>query len=234
MGLGQRQIVILIVTALVAAGIATAATLLLTDNNNNEAVATLAPPTFTPLPSESPSPSPTASATPTASPSASASPSAPGTASPTSVPTAKPSNRSASSVDCQKEGDFCSPLNGAKITNDKYTAVNEPGHTYSGIPTISISTTPWKGNKTTAGPADDVAFLHVVVTVENKTSKTFTFPKREIVLEVYKNGKLYNTLSTTGDGFDMTPNGKMTGDFQQPISEDGDYSLQAKVWYYQK
>lgn len=76
--------------------------------------------------------------------------------------------------------------------------------------------------------------LHVELLIENKTSKTFVFPKREIVLVIERDGKSFDTLKTTGEGFSMTPGGKMTGKFDRPISKDGTYTWQAKTWFFEK
>jgi hypothetical protein len=74
--------------------------------------------------------------------------------------------------------------------------------------------------------------IHAVVTVENKTKKTFRFPSREIDLVMTRNGRHFDTITTNGPAFDMTPGTKMTGTFDRPITEDGSYTWQAKLWYF--
>ena len=91
-----------------------------------------------------------------------------------------------------------------------------------------------KPDKSSASIGDQAGSIHVDVTVENKTSKTFHFPQREIVFEIMKDGQHYDTLTTNGAAFDMAPGTKMTGTFDRPITSDGTYTWQAKTWYYVK
>jgi hypothetical protein len=74
--------------------------------------------------------------------------------------------------------------------------------------------------------------IHAVVTIENNTKKTFRFPSREIDFVITKDGQHFDTVTTNGAGFDMTPGTKMTGTFDRPITQDGAYAWQAHVWYY--
>src|SRR5947208_3250814 len=46
-----------------------------------------------------------------------------------------------------------------------------------------------------------------------------------------RNAKPFDALATHGPGFEMAPSGRMTATFDREISQDGDYSWQAKVWY---
>jgi hypothetical protein len=121
------------------------------------------------------------------------------------------------------------------VAADKLETITESSDPKStGRPTIAMTSDAWKPNKQNASTGDEVGFIHVEVTVSNGSKDTFVFAKREIVLEIYKGGKLYDSFSTNGSGFDMTPGSKMTGEFDRPITEDGSYSWRAKVWYYKK
>jgi hypothetical protein len=111
---------------------------------------------------------------------------------------------------------------------------DDPPPNYSGAPKISMTSEFRKQDKSEASAGDEVHSIHVEVVVQNNTEKTFVFAKREIALDIYKDGELYDTLVTSGEGFDMTPGGKMTATFDRPITSDGDYLWQAKTWYYEK
>jgi len=81
---------------------------------------------------------------------------------------------------------------------------------------------------------DDINKIHVEVTVENDTDRTYVFAKRDVSLRVERNGSAYEELSTTGEGFDMTPGSKMFAKFDVPISDDGTFRWAARTWFYPK
>jgi hypothetical protein len=85
-----------------------------------------------------------------------------------------------------------------------------------------------------AGVGDEVAKIHVEVAVRNTTNKTFVFASRDVSLLVQKEGSEYGVLSTTGEGFEMTPDSKMIAKFDQPIVSDGTYKWFARTWFYEK
>ncbi len=232
----RRTILIVIAAAIVSAGIATGVTILLGDDD--EVVIT------SPLPSASaPSeatdagdedPSPSAKGDVTLIDESSASPSSTGDSG--SEPSERPI-RSAESVNCDDEPNFCSKVDAAAMKDDKYVPIlveDERPPSYSGVPTISMDSVVRESDKSAAEPGDRIESIHVEVVVTNKTSKTFVFAKREIVLEILRDGKVFDTLTTTGKGFEMTPSGKMTGTFDRPITMDGTYSWQARTWYHPK
>lgn len=232
----RRNIVIPIVGGVVAALVLVAALLALGHRHKTTNITITSPsPTVTVVPS--PTPSASAPATPTAS--ATASAAASGTAKPgaTPAPTAHPT-RAVSSVNCKNASDkkYCSQIDGAVRSNGKLTAAptNKGSTTGPDQATITMKSTIQKGDKSTASVGDEATYIHVEVTVENKTSKTFRFPQREIILEIVKDGSHLSTLSTHGAGFDMAPGTKMTGTFDQKIQSDGTYNWQAKTWYYVK
>ena len=101
----------------------------------------------------------------------------------------------------------------------------------STAPTITMRSEIRKPDDSQASEGDYVGSIHVDVTIENKTSKTFVFPKREIIFEITKDGQHFDTLTTSGPGFAMTPGGKMMGQFDRPIAKDGTYSWRAKTWF---
>jgi hypothetical protein len=144
--------------------------------------------------------------------------------------------RAANSVDCADEPSFCSSRDEMVVIDDRLESgveqATDPKR--SGAPTIAMTSEVWDPNENDASVGDEVGSIHVEVIVSNSTDETFTFAKREIVLEILKGGKVYDTFSTNGSGFDMTPGTKMTGTFDRPITDDGSYSWRAKVWYYQK
>lgn len=235
----NRTLLIALITALVVGATAVGATLVITDDDDPVATATPFPtPTLTATPGASPTGSPTAS------PTASATAAPQSTSSATSAPsatTAAPANsppriRAAKDVDCLDEVKFCSARDTIKVTGDKLTSgpTRDRTNSYSGAPTIKLTSNVWKPDKTNAGTGSEVGSIHLQVVIENTTDDTFVFNKRDIVLELYKDGKIYDTFSTTGAGFDMTPKGKMTGTFDRPITVDGTYAWQAKTWYYKK
>lgn len=230
----QRTLLIVVVTALVAAGLAAGTTLLLTDDSGELTLAS---------PSPSASPVATVDVTePSASPEATAeSTDAPTTNAPKQTDqggsgsgnggSTKPPTkiRSASSVNCDKEPHFCSASEGMVVKDGKVEARSMPQQVaYPGRPKISMSTDVVEDGN------GKVKRIDVDVLVQNDTNKTFTFPRRQIVLDIYVDGKLWKSVSSDGDGFDMTPDGKMTGSFEHPILKDGSYSWETKTWYYEK
>ena len=82
-----------------------------------------------------------------------------------------------------------------------------------------------------AGLGDETNKIHVEVTVENDTDLTFVFAKRDVSLRVERNGSKYEQLSTTGEGFDMTPGSKMFAKFDVPINDDGTFYWFARTWF---
>ena len=228
----QRSILIALATAVVAAALAAGATILLTDDDD---LAISTPPITTQTPI------PTASDDATASPSEPLRPApAPGQSAPTTTAPSQPSPsvaiRSAKSVDCDDEEQKCSQPYGMGVEDGKLqiVPVDDPPPNYSGAPRITMDSEFRKKDQSVASNGDDLRSIHVEVVVQNNTEKTFVFAKREIALDIYKDGKLYDTLVTSGEGFNMTPGGKMTATFDRPITSDGDYLWQAKTWYYEK
>jgi hypothetical protein len=232
----QRTILIALATAVVAAAIAAGATILLTDDTEL-AIPTAPPPsaTRTPLvldPFGKPETVPDNDA------STQPAPAPRGSASAAPVATAAPSTpvRSAKTVDCDAEEQKCSRPYGVERESGRVHLVpfDDPGPSYSGVPTISMSSEFRKKDGSRANDGDPLDSIHVEVTVQNKTEKTFVFARREIALDIYRNGRIYDTLVTNGEGFDMTPGGTMTAKFDRPLTSDGDYMWQAKTWYYEK
>jgi hypothetical protein len=154
--------------------------------------------------------------------------------------------RSAKSVDCDDDQKKCSAVHGAaREGGDAADPFERSAPSYSGAPTIAMDSDlrtqsapcdddPACPDETKAAEGEPFKSIHVEVVVENKTAQTFVFAKREIALDIYREGKLWDTLVTTGEGFNMTPGGKMTATFDRPITTDGDYEWQAKTWYYAK
>jgi hypothetical protein len=237
----QKTVLIALITALVGAGIGVGATLLLKDDDNVAAptpFSTFSPEvTLSPTPSPTLSPSPSPSASPTAA--ASASPIATSSTSSTQPPSGPaPATRSATSVNCSSEPQFCSNATGMKVSNGKLsdTSQSAGGNTNpSRYPTIHMSTKFQGPNGTTAHQGGTITGIVVDVLVENKTSnRTFVFPKREVALYITKNGQSYDTLLTHGDGFQMPPGGKLRAHYERPFISDGNYRWVAKTWYYTK
>ncbi len=85
-----------------------------------------------------------------------------------------------------------------------------------------------------AGLGDELNKIHVEVTVDNDTDRTYVFAKRDVSLRVERNGSTYEELSTTGEGFDMTPGSKMSAKFDVPMSDDGAFRWGARTWFYPK
>jgi len=232
----QRNVVLPIIGGVVAALVFVGAIVLIAHRHNTPDVTISTPPPSESAlaslePSLSPSPSASASASPSASPAASAAASAKpsGTPKPTAKPTPTPHPvRAVSSVNCSAPSDaqFCSKKDQATYGNNGDSVTTPPTNPspspYPNAATISMQSTAQSGN------------IHVVVTVENKTSKTFHFPKREIDLVITKDGQAYYTLATNGAAFDMAPGTKMTGTFDRPVTMSGTYAWQAKTWYYAK
>ena len=231
----QRSILIALATAVVAAALAAGATILLTDDDD---LAFSSPPIATESPLATASDLPSSPSVTNGSTEPAPAPGRTDTPATTSAATSTPSVpiRSAKSVDCDDEANKCSRADGMRVEAGRvYEApVDDPPPNYSGVPTISMTSQFRKEDKTSASEGDELHSIHVEVVVQNKTEKTFVFAKREIALDIYKDGKLYDTLATTGEGFNMTPGGKMTATFDRPITSDGDYLWQAKTWYYEK
>jgi hypothetical protein len=238
----QRTLIIALITAIVGAGIGVGATLLVKNDDNNVAVPSPLV-TFSPEATESASPSPSLSPSPTASATAQVSAS-PQTTSQTSATTthapsgSAPATRSAASVSCSSEPQFCSNSADMKVSGGKLssTSSHPGGHTDKTRYPVITMTTKYEGpNGSTAHTGGNLTQIVVDVVVENQTSnRTFVFPKREVALVLTKNGQKYDTLLTHGDGFEMPPGGKLKAHFERPIIADGNYDWVAKTWYYTK
>lgn len=136
---------------------------------------------------------------------------------------------------CEREPRFCSAKDGNGVADGKLareTNGNDPS--YEGVPSIDITSESRKNDGTKAAIGQQVGSIHVEVVVRNDTDRTYVFDKREVVLDIFRNGERYDRLVTTGPGFEMTPGGRMTAQFDRPIVEDGTYSWQAKVRYHAK
>ena len=235
----QRTILVAVVTALVAAGISAGATILLTDDDTLSIASAL--PTTSPLVVED---TEEPSALPTGTDDGVEPAPAPGTGG------SEPDDggdddgdegdgatiRSASSVDCEKEAKKCSPEHAVDVSDDEVEGSlhRDDPPSYSGVPTITMTTELRKNDDSEADDGDELGSIFVEVLVENKTDETFVFNKREVALDIYRDGKLVQTLVTEGAGFDLTPGGKMNATFDRPITSDGEYEWQAKIWYYTK
>jgi hypothetical protein len=224
----QRVLLIVLAVVVIAAGIATAATIVLTDEDGELVIAS--PPPASPIPQKTTgmteaSPQPGSDGATSSVPGANRSGEAGGTS---------PATRTASDVDCDDEPTFCSAVEGASVRAGRRTAYDAEHErpSYSGVPSISLKSEVWNRDDEPADEGDEAVTLHVEVVVANRTDETFTFPKREIVFDLFRNGRRYDRLVTEGDGFDMTPGAKMTGTFDRPIAEDGTYTWQAKTWYH--
>ncbi len=218
----QRNLVLPIAGGIVAALVLVGALLLIGHRHKTADLTIESPPPSASLsPTPGVTPSPSASASPTTSPAASASPKA--TAKPT--PTPHPV-RAVSSVNCDDQADqkYCSRKDGVIVSKGKSTQgpVNPSPTPPPDQATITMQSSFSNNN------------IHSVVTVENKTKRTFHFPSREIEWDVTRNKQHFATLTTHGAGFDMAPGAKMTGTFDQKVNSDGVYVWQAKVWYYAK
>jgi len=230
----QRNVMLPIIGGVVAAVVLVLALVLIGHRHKTADVTISTPPpsqsatvTFAPVtsPTASASAAPSASPSPAASTAASATPH--GTPGPTAKPTPTPHPvRAVSSVNCSNASDaqYCSKSDQATYANGSFTTqpTNPTPTPYPNTATISMQSSVTNSN------------IHVVVTIENKTSKTFYFPKREIDLVVLKNNSSYDTLATNGAAFTMSPGAKMTGTFDLPLTENGTYSWRAKTWYYAK
>ena len=140
-------------------------------------------------------------------------------------------------MSCAREPRFCSDKRGSlKVSGGEVDSFkfNDSDTNYSGVPKIDLTSEPRGSDKERAAVGDAVTSIHVEVVVRNDTSRTFVFDKRDIVLEIYRNGNLFDRLATSGDGFEMTPGGQMTGEFDRPIMDDGTYTWVAKTWYHPK
>ncbi len=223
----QRTVLIVLTTAVVAAGIAAGATILLSDNDDLVAA----------------SPAPTLKSPSATTEVAAASPAVTGTAgsppsanmSPGPAPAAtSASDRTAASVNCSRQPMYCSDTMGRMEVRDgalEAMSASRSDAESSGVPSVRMTSKILGPDEQEAARGQPVDSLHVNVIVRNGTQKTFAFPKREIVLDIYRDGRLFERLVTKGDGFDMTPGGEMRGKFDQPITRDGNYSWQAKTWY---
>jgi hypothetical protein len=234
----QRNVLIALVAVVVAAGVAATAAIVLDDGDETAALISPSPSATPAATSEVVTASPSPGSTPTATPAGSAT--AGPTASPTPAPTVttKPgvTIRTAKSVDCDDEPKFCSAGEGVTLDDDRMVTGRSTPQTvkYTDVPTITMSSELRESNDSRAEESDPVTSIHVEVEVNNKTQRTFVFAKREIVLEIFRNGRLYDSFATKGPGFEMTPGSKMTGTFDRPVTDGGEYSWQAKVWYYEK
>jgi hypothetical protein len=234
-GFMQRTLLIALAAAVLAAGVATTATIVFTGDDDDRAAETpiplLSPAATSEV--ETASPTPTASASEEPNDDESASPAR--TASP---PTTAPgvAIRAARDVDCDEDPAFCSSTDRMTVTDDSLDgSLQESSDTKRATrPSIVLESNAWTPSKKDASDGDDIGSIHMEVTVSNSSQKTFVFAKREIVLEVFRNGKLYDRFATSGAGFEMTPGSKMTGTFDRPITQDGSYSWRAKIWYYEK
>jgi hypothetical protein len=236
----QRTVLIALATALVAAAISAGATILLTDEDDIAFVTPL--PTTSPLElaTEEPEPSPEATATDDDG------------VQPAPAPddqTASPDDgdgsdgdsddgtvRSASSVNCDKEPKRCSAEHAVRVRDgnvDGELGRDDPP-SYSGVPTITMTSELRQDDDSEADDGDELGAIFVEVTVENTTDETFVFNKREVALDIYRDGERVQTLATEGPGFNLTPGGKMSATFDRPIASDGRYEWRAKIWYYRK
>jgi hypothetical protein len=217
----RRTMLIVVLTAVAAAAAAAGVTTILSDDDGIRAgnaslptpihVATQPPRTTRePTVTESPTPSPT------------------DTAESSPTPTS-----SARNVECSNEPRFCSETHGMTLQDGRYAPVpvDEADTDYGGSPTISMSSKVLEGDESEAETGDEISSIHVEVLVENKTGRTFVFESREIVLELRRNGRTFDILETKGEGFEMTPQGRMTGTFDRPVTMDGTYTWQAKTYY---
>jgi hypothetical protein len=236
----QRTLLIVLATAVVAAGIATTATILLTGDDDPQTIlaSPSASPVATPDATDEPSVSPKASVSPEATDDPSE-PSATSGARTTSTPEPRDDDvtiRAAKSVDCDDEPKFCSSEDAAVVEDERLKSqpVSGSDPSSSSYPTIVMTSEIRKDSKSKTSVGGAARFIHVDVVVTNKTDDTFRFAKREVVMELYRNGKLLDQFATTGEGFDMTPNSKMNASFDRPVLDDGTYRWRTKVWYYKK
>jgi hypothetical protein len=218
----RRNLILPIAGGVVAALVLVGALLLIGHRHKTAELTIESPPpsaSVSPSPAATPSPTATASASPSGSPAASASPKAKPTPTPHPV-------RAVSSVNCNDTSDqqFCSRKDGVIVQNGKGT---EGPANPSPTPGPDEATIAMRSSYSNGD-------IHVVVTITNKTSKTFHFPAREIEWDATRNKQHFATLTTHGAGFDMPPGAKMTGTFDQHVTEDGIYVWQAKTWYYTK
>lgn len=183
-------------------------------------------PTLTPPPDESPA------ATSVASPTTSVAP----TTAPTTAPTPPPSG-SASTVNCSQTPSYCSSTTGVMVIgggNLGSESEIQHGTDYTHVPKTTMTSTPVKADGSEAKPGDEVKKLKVRVVVRNGTDKTFVFPKREVALDVERDGDSYRKLKTDGPAFEMPPKGEMVANFEVPIGGNGQYTWRGKTFFYQK
>lgn len=230
----QRALLIGLAAVVVAAGIAATATIVLMGDDDTQAVA-------------SPALSPIA----TAQVEGSVETSSPGFDGTTRTETTAWSERPAATVatasprvevsaardvDCQEDPAFCSSVDEMAVAGGRLDEPLDeaPDTKRESRPTITMRSRVLGPDEGEASEGEEVGSIHVEVVVSNSTESTFVFAKREIVLEIFKGGRLYDSYATKGDGFDMTPGSKMTGTFDRPITQDGTYTWRAKVWYYER
>jgi hypothetical protein len=238
----QRNVLIALVALVVAVGVAATAAIVLDDGEDTVALNSPSPIASAAATAEVVTASPSPEATPTVTSRdgeasvASAAPTA--TPAPTPTFTTKPgvTIRPASSVDCDEEPAFCSSTDGMTVVADReLEAFDEAGDAKSTTrPTITMQSSAWDGDEEEIDTGEQIASIHVEVNVKNSSKSTYVFAKREIVLEIFRNGKLYDSFATKGPGFEMTPGSEMNGTFDRPIIDPGDYKWRAKVWYYKK
>lgn len=231
----QRTVLIALVTAVVAAGIAATATIMLTgDDDETVALPTLSPGVTPGVNSTVETPAPSPGGPPATTAASARSPAASPAA--TATPARTVEIRSAKSVDCEREPRFCSGKETVTLDAGRRRTSHSVPQTVKrdDAPTIAMTSELQESNGSAAESGDAVAAIHVEVEVTNSTDRTFVFDKREIVLEIYRNGRLFDSFSTKGEGFELTPGSKMTGEFDRPISQSGEYTWQAKIWYYRK
>lgn len=235
----QRTILVALVTAVVAAAISAGATILLTDDDEISIASAL--PTTSPLalePTEEPEPSPAATGTDDGVQPAPAPDDA--TSSPDDGDDGDDGDdvtvRSASSVNCDKEPKKCSPEHAVRVKDGKVDGElgEDDSPSYSGVPTITMTSELRKNDDSEADDGDELGSIFVEVLVQNNTDETFVFNKREVALDIYRDGERVQTLATEGPGFNLTPGGKMNATFDRPIASDGKYEWRAKIWYYAK
>lgn len=236
----QRTLLIALVVAVAAAAAGAIGTIVLTADDTGSPAAAASPSASAPAPSAA-----VTADVQTASPSAGAtdrSPDTPTTASPPppssdpgSSPTPKVTIRSAKSVDCDDEPAFCSSTDGMVVADGRtLTSFNEASdQKRTTRPTISMDSAALDADKETVGEGATISSIHVEVVVSNTSKETFRFARREIVLDVFRNGERYDSFATEGSGFDLTPGSNMTGTFDRPITDEGTYSWRARVWYYE-
>jgi hypothetical protein len=238
----QRNVLIALVALVVAAGVAATAAIVFDEGEDTIALNSPSPITSPVATAEvvtaSPSPGATSTSTSTSQGTSGALEAPTATPAPTPTFTTKPgvTIRPASSVDCDEEPAFCSSTDGMTVVTDReLEAFDEAGDAKSTTrPTITMQSSAWDGDEEEIDTGEQIASIHVEVNVKNSSKSTYVFAKREIVLEIFRNGKLYDSFATKGPGFEMTPGSEMNGTFDRPMTEPGEYEWRAKVWYYKE